>query len=506
MAKRKGGEPLLDSQERSNGDSKYDKKAERLRNLKSTKRSIFGRQSKKALTIVGKLEELQRKYDFYKVVKNFVKYDDGSSTLNFQEFSSITRSLSFTLRYVDDEDMKELFDSIDDDNSGHLTIEELQKNYSALMSYEANWHPCHRTPISQQTCKWMRIRCKVYEALTTEGSYLQKYLNFVNVLAVVLWMLEDHNNTYLKWESDVPLYKSVFMAIIISFLLEYVGKLLVVRYKLLWFLSFKSIRDIIIVIPTFIPSEGNETFFINMFWFCQLMMVLRLTSIPIFREYLGVFTETLRLSSSLVGMLFVAFGVTLIINSAITYAAENGTDGFDTRLHTLYWGIVTMSTLGYGDYFPVSYFGQVCTCITVITGLVVTAFAINIIGECFNEALDRYLARKNDAVSELLMKSLKILDKAHKGDDLNRDGLVDKEGDDVNEDGVVDKDDIKLEGMKGDKIDVLTVKETVQGMLQAAMKLTSLDMEEIELRTGGTGEQTLKRFLKELNILLLLLE
>jgi len=98
MAKRKGGEPLLDSQERSNGDSKYDKKAERLRNLKSTKRSIFGRQSKKALTIVGKLEELQRKYDFYKVVKNFVKYDDGSSTLNFQEFSSITRSLSFTLR------------------------------------------------------------------------------------------------------------------------------------------------------------------------------------------------------------------------------------------------------------------------------------------------------------------------------------------------------------------------------------------------------------------------
>lgn len=505
MAKPLGGEPLLDSQERSDESSKLDRRKEKLLNLRSKKRSIFGRQSKKALTIVGKLEELQRKYEFHNVVKNFVKYDDGSSTLNFQEFSNITRSLGITLRYVDDEDMRELFDSIDDDNSGHLTIEELQNNYAQLIRFEANWHPSPRTPISQQTSKLMRIRCIVYEALTKEESYLQNYLNFVTVLAVVLWMLEDHNNPYLKWDAELPVYKYVFHAIIMSFLMEYVGKLLVVRYKLMWFFSFKSIRDLIIVVPSFIPMQGNETFFNNMWWVCQLMMVLRLTSIPIFSEYLGVFTETLRLSSALIGMLCLAMGVTLIVNSAITCAAENGTEGFDTRLHTMYWGIVTMSTLGYGDYFPVTYFGQVCTCITVLTGLVVTAFAINIIGECFNEALDRYLGRKNDAVSKSLMKSLMILDDAHKGDDLDMDGLVDKQ---VKGESPGQKmlDAIKLEDLTTAKINPETLNETVQVMLQATMKLTSLDLEEIELRTGGTGEQTLKRFLDELNILLLLLE
>jgi len=505
MAKPLGGEPLLDAQERSDTSSELDRKKEKLRNLSSKKRSIFGRQSKKALTIVGKLEELQRKYEFHNVVKKFVKYDDGSSTLNFQEFSNITRSLSITLRYIDDEDMRELFNSIDDDNSGHLTIEELQKNYAELIRYEANWHPCHRTPISQQTHKLMRFRCIVYEALTDEESYLQNYLNFVTVLAVVLWMLEDTNNPYLNWEAEIPVYQYVFIAIIMCFLLEYIGKLLVVRYKLLWFFSFKSIRDLIIVVPSFIPMKGNETFFNNMFWACQLMMVLRLTSIPIFREYLGVFTETLRLSSALIGMLCLAMGVTLIVNSAITCAAEDGTEGFDTRLHTLYWGIVTMSTLGYGDYYPVTYFGQFCTCLTVLTGLVVTAFAINIIGECFNEALDRYLGRKNDAVTKSLMKSLMILDDAHKGDDLNMDGLVDKP---VKEESPGEKmlDAIKLEALTPAKINPETLNETVQVMLQATMKLTSLDLEEIEQRTGGTGEQTLKRFLNELNILLLLLE
>jgi hypothetical protein len=138
MVKPLVGEPLLDSSERSDASSEFDRRKEKLRNLRSKKQSIFGRQSKKALTIVGKLEELQRKYEFHNVVKKFVRYDDGSSTLNFQEFSNITRSLSITHRYITEEDMRELFNSIDDDHSGHLTIEELQKNYAELIRYEAN--------------------------------------------------------------------------------------------------------------------------------------------------------------------------------------------------------------------------------------------------------------------------------------------------------------------------------------------------------------------------------
>jgi len=497
-------EPLLQNQERSDASSLDTVVAERkLKGLKFRRKSIFGRQSKKAQSIVGKLEELQRKYEFHNVVKKFVQYDDGSSTLNFQEFSSITRSLSITLRYIDDEDMRELFESIDDDNSGHLTIEELQKNYAELIRYQANYHPCHRTPISAQTSKWLKFRCEVYEALTKEGSRIQNYLNFVTVLAVVLWLLEDRRTAYLKWDAEVPIYEVVFYTIIVSFLLEYVGKLLVVRYKLLWISSFKSIRDLIIVVPMFIPKAGNETFFKNMFWACQLMMVLRLTSIPIFHEYLGVFTETLRLSSALIGMLLAAFTVMLIINSAITCAAENGTEGFETRLHTLYWGIVTMSTLGYGDFYPTTQLGQLCTCITVITGIVVTAFAINIIGECFNEALDRYLGRKNDNVSKSLIKSLMVLDDAHEGDDLNMDGLVDKPRQKKSSAKKIEP--IKLEEIPSE-IETETIKEVVQVMLQATMKLTSLDLEDIKRRTGGTGEQTLKRFLEELKILNILLE
>jgi len=463
----------------------------------------------KAQSIVGKLEELQRKYEFHTIVQEFVKYDDGSSTLDFQEFTSVARSLSITLRYISEDDLRELFRSIDSDDSGDITIEELQEHYhKVLVGFEANYHPCHRTPISEQTSNWMKFRCKVYEALTNQGTRLQSYLNSMTVLAVALWMIEDPRSTYLKWNAEVPVYETVFYIIMMSFVLEYVGKLLVVRYKLLWLCSFKSIRDLIIVIPSFIPYQGNEAFFGHMWWACQLMMLLRLTHIPILQEYLGVFTETLRLSSSLIGMLFAAFTITLIINSAITCAAENGTEGFETRLHTLYWGIVTMSTLGYGDYFPVTFLGQCCTCLTVITGLVVTAFAINIIGECFNEALDRYLGRKNESLSKMLLKDLKELgavDKAHKEDDYDMTDLVD---DPAKEDSPADKRirAIKLDEMKTDKIRPETVKEIVQGMSKALMKLTTLDLNDIELRTGGTGEQTLKRFLKELNVLLLLLE
>jgi small neutral amino acid transporter SnatA (MarC family) len=126
----------------------------------------------------------------------------------------------------------------------------------------------------------------------------------------------------------------------------------------------------------------------------RLSRMVRMMKFELFAEYMLIFSNTLSFAKHSFGMLGVLLLFPLVICSCLMFSVEEGGKShFVSIFDAMYWTIITMTTLGYGDQYPNTVIGKIISCITVIMGIMYLTFAINIIGSCFDEAYGRYLKR-----------------------------------------------------------------------------------------------------------------
>jgi len=79
---------------------------------------------------------------------------------------------------------------------------------------------------------------------------------------------------------------------------------------------------------------------------------------------------------------------------------------FQSVFESIYWCIVTQTTLGYGDINVVTPMGRLLACVTAIIGIMNLAFMINLVGSCFDEAYTRFLSREEQDFKKRLESQL----------------------------------------------------------------------------------------------------
>lgn len=124
----------------------------------------------------------------------------------------------------------------------------------------------------------------------------------------------------------------------------------------------------------------------------RLVRMVRMLKLGFFADYMVIFSETLEYAKHSFGMLGILLLFPLVIFACLTFTVEVG---FGSKLSSIfdamYFVVVTMTTLGYGDQYPISPTGKVIVCLTVFTGIIYLTLAIQIIGNCFDKAYGNYL-------------------------------------------------------------------------------------------------------------------
>ncbi|WP_273444497.1 ion transporter [Neolewinella agarilytica] len=237
-----------------------------------------------------------------------------------------------------------------------------------------------------------RIHEIIFEADTPTGKRFDIGLMILIVFSVIVVMLESSE----EWEAR---YSGLFYVLewifTIVFTIEYILRLTVTIRPLKYALSFYGIIDLIAILPSYL------SFFLVGTQYFVIIRILRL--LRVFRVFkLGQFlTEGDQLRRAMIAsrnkITVFLFAVTLLVVliGSVMYLIEGGqNDGFSSIPRAVYWAIVTLTTVGYGDITPQTDVGQFLSAVVMILGYAIIAVPTGIVSsEMFEQAA---MARKTN--------------------------------------------------------------------------------------------------------------
>lgn len=149
-----------------------------------------------------------------------------------------------------------------------------------------------------------------------------------------------------------------------------------------------SVIDLLAVAPFYLVAVFAPDS--NLAGAMLLLRMLRLLKLFRYSRSLIVFARVLKEKANQLVAAFLATGVLLVFSSSLVYFAERGAqpEAFQSIPATMWWGIVTLTTVGYGDISPVTPLGQLFGAITAIVGIGIVALPSGILASGFIGAFE----------------------------------------------------------------------------------------------------------------------
>ncbi len=221
-----------------------------------------------------------------------------------------------------------------------------------------------------------RLHEVIYEADTSAGKTFNIVLIASILVSILVVMLESVDS--VRAETGNLLYATEW-AFTLLFTLEYALRILSVKKPRSYIFSFFGVIDLSSILPTylsiFLPGM-QSLIIIRVFRLLRLFRVLKLTQYVFEAEILK---RAMRASIPKIIVFLLTVISIVIITGAVMHIVEKDNPGFDTIPRSVYWAIVTLTTVGFGDIVPHTWLGQVMASLLMITGYGILAVPTGIV-------------------------------------------------------------------------------------------------------------------------------
>jgi voltage-gated potassium channel len=216
----------------------------------------------------------------------------------------------------------------------------------------------------------------IFEADTPAGKVFDVLLIVSIVASVVLVMLDSVSSIQIAYGELLYLGEWFFT---ILFTVEYILRLFCVGRPLAYATSFFGVVDLLAVLPTYLSIffPGTQYFLV-----IRILRVLRIFRVLKLVTYVGetrLMMQALRASRRKITVFLFAVLTLVIIFGALIYLIEDPESGFTSIPRSIYWAIVTLTTVGYGDISPKTDLGQAVSAIIMIIGYGIIAVPTGIV-------------------------------------------------------------------------------------------------------------------------------
>jgi voltage-gated potassium channel len=221
-----------------------------------------------------------------------------------------------------------------------------------------------------------RIHEIIYEADTPTGKFFDIALLFLILFSVVLVILESIDGIRTEYAG---LLDQLEWGITILFSIEYGARLLVVKKPWKYATSFFGIIDLLSLIPKYISFFFVGSSSLVALRALRLLRVFRILKLSRYIGESNFLMASLWASRAKIGVFLFAVVILCIIFGTIMYLIEGEASGFTSIPKGIYWCIVTLTTVGYGDIAPITPLGRFIASIIMIMGYGIIAVPTGIV-------------------------------------------------------------------------------------------------------------------------------
>lgn len=243
------------------------------------------------------------------------------------------------------------------------------------------------------------LRLRLYRQLTRgengAGTYspINRLLAVVILLSVCLVVMDSEPALNAYVGPIAPVAEALFGTL---FLLEYVMRLWVCveddRYRgaagrLRYAVTPAAIIDLLALAPLLLPFIGAEAYILRL---VRLLRIVRLTKLGRYTRAASAVARAMHLRRHELAVSFAAGLLVLLVSATCLYVVEGGDqpEQFGSIPRAMWWSVATLTTVGYGDIFPITPLGKVLAGLTAVTGIGLIAVPTGLVASAFTEVLE----------------------------------------------------------------------------------------------------------------------
>jgi len=222
-----------------------------------------------------------------------------------------------------------------------------------------------------------KIRDVIFEAETPTGKVFDLFLLVMIIGSVAAVMIESVDSVRADYRSFLIRVEWFFT---IVFTVEYVARLFLVDRPLSYAKSFFGVVDLLSCLPSyiglFIPG-GQSLLVIRILRLLRMFRVMKMVNHV---EGGDIIMRALYNSRAKIFVFFMTVFVFAVIAGTVMYLVEGSyNEGYSNIPQSIYWAIVTISTVGYGDIAPISALGKIVATLTMLSTYAIIAVPTGIV-------------------------------------------------------------------------------------------------------------------------------
>ncbi len=216
----------------------------------------------------------------------------------------------------------------------------------------------------------------IYEADTPAGKLFDVVLLIAIIASILLVMLESIRSFDEKYHDFLNISEWI---ITILFTIEYITRIITVKKPYKYIFSLYGIIDFLSTIPKYISLLFGGIHALAALRALRLLRIFRILKLARYLGASNMLVSALKASKAKISVFLFAVLIVCIIFGTLMYLIEGEASGFSSIPISVYWCIVTLTTVGFGDIAPVTPLGQLIAAIIMILGYGIIAVPTGIV-------------------------------------------------------------------------------------------------------------------------------
>ncbi len=227
---------------------------------------------------------------------------------------------------------------------------------------------------------WSGLRARLHEIIFEADTPAGRLFDLLLLVAIVSSVLVVVLESVAAMRAQAgPTLRALEWAFTVLFTVEYVLRLVSVRQPLRYARSLFGIIDLVAILPTYLSVlvPGAQSLLA-----VRLLRLLRIFRVLKLAEYLReskVLAQAMRASGRKIAVFLLVVVTIVVIVGSLMYVIEGEANGFTSIPISIYWAIVTLTTVGYGDLAPATTLGRALAVVLMLTGYGIIAVPTGIV-------------------------------------------------------------------------------------------------------------------------------